>query len=355
MLVVAMGLGLAALCALASWLAVIAQLAGCGPRRPAHPALALAMIAVGVAGSGHALREARRAERPSHDAAIVGVHFVRGGRQLLSLDAAGTLKAWDPAARAFESARAVPALAGASALLASEDGRFVLALQADGAQLLALEDGAEPQRLAGVAHAALLSGDEVALAAGRELRVAPLAAPGRTRARRELASPIRALASDAQGRLLVALEDGALLAIDAPEAASRERARLPRPARRLRLSPSGSWLVAVYVDARAAVVRIASGEVRALPDWMRVDACAFASEDALVFAGPGDPSALALSLADLRSEPWLGYGRPLGALAVSPAAPEAAVALGADLLLARAPRGGNAYTSDAARLVHRRS
>jgi hypothetical protein len=265
------------------------------------------------------------------------------------------VKTWELPSGDLEAVRSFSALAEARSVLLTRDGRFAVALYADGARVVPLEDGATaPVSVTGVAHAALLRGDGAVLSLGSEVREVSLAAPTEVRAAHPLPVAVSALASDAQGRAVAALADGSVFAVGRGADATRELVRLPAAAERLVASPGGTWLVAMGADRKTWVVDTRSREVRPLEDSWRIEDAAFVRDDALVFHRREDPSAFRLSLAHLQIEPWFGQGRFLNALEAAPGVSEAAVAQSGDVLLIPSPISGNAYTSESTRLVHRR-
>jgi len=353
MLVVMLLIPLAGLLALVAWAAVVAQWT---LRREGIPAaLPLGLLAVGLAGSVHGAVEAARDARPSHAAPVVALAFGDAGALLVSLDEAGTLKAWDVAARRVRSERREPALAGARELLLTPDGVTAVALGPRGATRLRLDDPAAPAAtLLGVEHAALLPGGRLAWAAGAELRIDALAAPDPQRAGVALGAPITALAADRQGALAMALADGRIVVRGPDGEPGRPLGALDAPATRLAFSPGGAWLAAIDAEGRASVVDLRRGGVRPLERWLGLHHAAFVTDELLVFtAADRDPAALSISLAapGPRAGPWLSYGQPVSALAGAPGAPLAAVAFGPQLFLARAPQRAGDYVSDAERLV----
>ena len=63
---------------------------------------------------------------------------------------------------------------------------------------------------------------------------------------------------------------------------------------------------------------------------LEAHALAFVSDQRIVFTtAPGDPSALALSLDRLETEPFFDHGRAITALAIAPGVTDDAIALGA--------------------------
>lgn len=352
MLVVMLAIPLAGLIALATWAAVAAQWRL--RREGLNATLPLALLALGLAGSVHAAREQVRHARPSHDAPVSALGFRADGTLLVSLDEAGTLKVWDVAARRLRSERREPALAGAHELLVTPDGVAAVALGPRGASVLRLDAPAPAAAtLPGVEHAALLPGGRLAWAAGEELRSGPLAAPDPGSRGLSLGAPIRALAADREGMLAVALADGRLLALAPDGEARRPLGALDPPATRLAFSPGGAWLAAVDGAGRAWIADLRRGELRPLEPWMGLHHAAFVADDVLVYtAADADPAALSLALGETpTSGSWLNHGQVVTALAGAPGAPLAAVALGPELLLARAPQRAGDYVSDAERLV----
>ena len=347
MLVVMLAIPVAALCALAAWVGLLAPSTE-SSRVPAW--LALGAIATGLAGSAHSALELRRNAQPSHGAPVVALAFIEGGSRLVSYDATGVVKRWRIRTRALEAEWTAPELAGARAILTTPEGFRAVALFADRAVIRTFDDRPASRTLPGVAGAALLPGDRGALASGRTLRIAPLGDPERPDLERTLPAEIRALAADRQGRLWAALADGAVVSLEAG-AGLREVARLQAPAERLIVSPGGAWLAAIDAGGKGRVISLADGAVHDVPGF-GVYAAAFATERMLVYnSGPLDGAALALSLDRLATEPWIGQGRGIAALAVDPDAGLAAFAAGGDAHVLVAPgNGGNAYTSSWDRL-----
>jgi hypothetical protein len=349
LLVVMLAIPVAALCALAMGVGAFLP-ATVTARAPAW--LAIGSIAVGLAGTGWSALEMRRAARPSHGAPVVALAFVDGGSRLVSYDANGGVKRWRIRTQALEREWQAPELAGARAILSTLEGFRALALFEGRAVVHTFEKGTRTVTLPGVGAAALLPGDRAVLAAGRTLRVAPLAAPQQPDLERELPAEARALAADRQGRIWAALADGALVALDGGNAL-QEIARLPGPAERLLVSPGGSWLAAIEAGGKGRVIAAATGAVHDVPGF-GVHAAAFASERLFLFnSGPLDGAALAFSLERLVTEPWIGQGVGIAALAVDPDAGVAAFAAGNDANVLVAPGKGNAYTSKWDRLSDR--
>jgi hypothetical protein len=356
MLVVMLLIPVAGAVALATWGAVVAQWVA-GPRRVSG-SLALAMLAAGMVGTGWQAREHQRQAKPSHDAPVVAVAFADDGARLLSLDAAGTLKTWDVAQRRLLGERREPLLAGARALIATSDGVFAIALGPRGADVLRPgEAGLAPTTLLGVSSATLLPGGRLAWATDQRLHIGALGSLDLQDAGVALGAPITALAADREGALAAALADGRLVVIGPGGETRRELGTLPAPATRLAFSPGGAWLAAADAEARAHVADLRRGEMRALDRWIGLHHAAFVADEVLVFtAAAEDPAALSLSLAASApaTGPWLNHGQIVTALGAAPGAPVAAVAFGPQLFLARAPRRGGDYVSDAERLAHPR-
>jgi hypothetical protein len=309
-------------------------------------------IAIGLAGTGWSALDAQRDAQPSHGAPVVALAFVEAGSRLVSYDATGAVKRWRLLTHALEGEWQAPGLAGARHILTTTGGARAVALFGDRAEIHTFEKRAAVVTLPGVAAAAVLPDDRAAFASGRTLRIAPLGAPQASDLERELPAEARALAADRQGRLWAALADGAVVSLEAGTAL-REIARLPAPAERLLVSPGGTWLAAIEPGGKGRVVRAATGAVHELPGF-GVHAAAFASEQLFVFNGsPLDGAALAFSLERMATEPWIGQGIGISALAVDPDAGVAAFAAGNDANVLVAPGKGNAYTSKWERLADR--
>jgi hypothetical protein len=349
MLVVMLAIPIAALCALAMWVGLFLPRAATS-RAPAW--LAIGSIAVGLAGTGWSVLDARRGAQPSHGAPVVALAFAEGGSRLVSYDAAGAVKRWRLRTGAREGEWLAPELAGARQILTTPEGFRAVALFGDRAAVHTFEKRATAVTVPGVAAAALLPDDRAAFALGRTLRIAPLDSPQRSELERTLPHEARALAADRQGRLWAALADGAVVFLDTG-AALQEIARLPAPAERLLVSPGGTWLAAIEAGGKGRVVSAATGAVHEVPGF-GVHAAAFASERLFVFnSGPLDGAALAFSLERMATEPWIGQGTGIAALAVDADAGIAAFAAGNDANVLVAPGKGNAYTSKWDRLADR--
>jgi hypothetical protein len=349
MLVVMLAIPIAALCALAMWVALFLPETAAS-RVPAW--LAIGSIAIGLAGTSGFVIEARRDAQPSHGAPVVALAFVEGGSRLVSYDSTGAVKRWRLRTHALERSWQAPELAGARQILTTAEGFRAVALFGDRAVVHTFEKGAAEVTLPGVAAVAILPHDRAAFASGRTLRIAPLGAPRGADLERELPAEARALAADRQGRLWAALADGAVVSLDAGSAL-REVARLPAPAERLLVSPGGAWLAAIEAGGKGRVVSAATGAVHELPGF-GVHAAAFASERFLLFnSGPLDGAALAFSLERMATEPWIGQGIGIAALTVDPDSGVAAFATGHDANVLVAPGKGNAYTSKWDRLSDR--
>jgi hypothetical protein len=303
-----------ALCALAAGFAALWPGLPRSGRVDASPWLAVGMIAVGLAGAAQSTARYQRELRHAHDAPVVALQFVDDDAALLSCDRAGTLARWKLPERELVDVRSVEALAGARQVMIARHGRFAVALVDAGARIVSLQaDGPAPVTLPGVTQVALLADGEVALADGREVRIVSLAAPGVPRATHAFAAAVL----------------------------------------RLVASPGGRWLVALDAQGRPAVIATPDGTVRVVDAWMHMHALAFVSEEQLVFtASELDPSALALSLERLETEPWFNHGQSITALGAAPGLPDAAIALAGDLHLVRAPMSGrHAYADASVRLV----
>jgi hypothetical protein len=354
LLVVMMILPVGALCALAAGFAALWPGLPRSGRVDASPWLAVGMIAVGLAGAAQSTARYQRELRHAHDAPVVALQFVDDDAALLSCDRAGTLAHWKLPERELVDVRSVEALAGARQVMIARHGRFAVALVDAGARIVSLQaDGPAPVTLPGVTQVALLADGEVALADGREVRIVSLPAPGVSRATHAFAAAVTALAADAQGRLFVALDDGAVIALGERGEPDRELTRRAGAVLRLVASPGGRWLVALDAQGRPAVIATPDGTVRVVDAWMHMHALAFVSEEQLVFtASELDPSALALSLERLETEPWFNHGQSITALGAAPGLPDAAIALGGDLHLVPAPASGrHAYADASVRLV----
>ena len=350
MLVVMLAIPIAALCALAGWVGLFLPATA---ESRVSPWLALGAIGVGLAGGAWTVLDMQRAAQPSHDAPVVAIAFVDGGAALVSFDSAGAVKRWRVATREVEAEWSAPELAGARAIVASRSGVAAIALFADHAVARLFDAPRATRTLPGVADAALLPGDRAALAVGRTILVVSTSDPARSEGELPVPGVVRALAADRQGRIYAALADGALVVVESARV-QRTIAQLPAAPARLLVSPGGTWLAAIDGDGKARIVTPATGAVREVSGF-GMHAVAFLSERALGFnSGPLDGAALALSLEDLRTEPWIGQGGGIAALAVEPDAGLAAFAVGRDVNLLAAPGGGNAYTSTWERLTDRR-
>ncbi len=355
MLVVMLLIPVAAFCALAAWFAALWP--SRSGRTGSSPWIAIGMILVGGLGFAKGARDYQLEQRHAHDAPVLALQFVDGGALLVACDGGGTLTRWRVTDRELLDRSTLAELAGARQVLIARDGRFVVALVEGAARIVPLgADGPAVRTLPGVTDAALLSGDDLALAVGNDVRIIDLSAPERPREVRSFPARVTALAADAKGGVYAAREDRALVALGLHGEPDRAFAALPGAARRLAASPGGAWLVALDAEGRPTIVDARSGGLRQPDAWIRMHALAFPSERQLVFTtAEGDPSALALSLEDLRTEPWFNHGQAVTAIAATAGVPDAAVALGGDLLLVPAPvPGANAYASTSLRLVSRR-
>jgi hypothetical protein len=354
MLVVILGFGLGAACAVAAWLAVLRQ-ATADPARGGRAGPALAAVALGLAGVALGALDHRMVSQPTQDAPIAALRFSPDGARLFTLDVAGTLKTWRVADRRLASERAEPALAGARELLVTPDGRFAVALVAAGAVVLPLSDGPAPSTLSGVAHVALAGDGELAVADADGLRLVALHGPEGRGHPLATGAVVTALAGDGTGGLAAALADGAIVLLDGRQGSTRLRVALPAPARRLVLSPRAARVVAVDAEGRAVVVDAQDGSVRPFPGWIRPAVLAFVSDETiLATSAPGDPAIVSLALPGLVSAPFWNHGRAVAALDAAGGRGLVAVALAGDVFVAPAPRDGRAYAATSWRLVHRR-
>jgi hypothetical protein len=241
-------------------------------------------------------------------------------------------------------------------VLIAPDGRFAVALLNEGARIVSLDaDASMHGTLPGVTQVALIGNEEIAFADASEVRIASLATPGDVRATRAFPVGVSSVAADVHGQLFAGLADGSIAALGEHGEPDRILARLPNAARRLVASPGGRWLVALDAEAHPTFIATRSGELRRADAWLRMHAFAFVNEEQLVFTtSEEDPSALALSLERLETEPFFNHGRTITALAAAPGAADAAIALGGDLHLVGAPVPGlHAYASSSVRLVQR--
>jgi hypothetical protein len=347
MLVVMLAIPVAALCALAAWAGLLVPSSA---ESRVSPWLAIGAMAVGLAGCFYTAFEVKRDAQPSHAAPVAAIAFVDGGAALVSIDTAGTVRRWRAKTHEVLGEWSAPELAGARAIVVSADGATAIALFGDRAVARPLDAPRATRTLPGVADAALLPGDRAALALDRSVLVVAAADPARIDVERKLPLAVRAVAADRQGRIYGALADGALVAIESADA-PRTIAQLPAAPARLLASPGGTWLAAVDADGKGRIVATATGDVREIPGF-GVHAAAFLSDGALGFnSGPQDGAAQKLSLDAMRTEPWIGQGVGIAALAVAEDAGLAAFAAGRDVHLLAAPGRGNAYTSNWHRLA----
>jgi hypothetical protein len=350
MLVVMIAIPIAALCALAAWVG-LAMPSTATSRVPAS--LALGAIAIGGGGAAYSAFAMQQAALPSHSAPVVAVAFVDGGGALVSADTMGVVKRWRVARSWVEAEWTVRELAGAQAILVTPEGYRAVALFPDRAVLATFGEKGKVKTLPPLAGAALLAGDRAALAADRTVRVVALADPALADNEWELPAPAGAVAADRQGRVYAALADGTLAALESGRAV-RPLARVPIAPVRLLVSPGGTWLAAIAADGTGWVAATATGATHALPGF-GVHAATFVGETGFGYnSGPLDGAAHLFSLERLATEPWIGQGRGIAALACDREAGLAAFVSGPDVHVLAAPGPGNAYTSVWERLPGRR-
>lgn len=271
--------------------------------RTAMALLVLLAIAVPLARAGWA----SFAGRHSHDASVVSLYLTADQSELRSVDRAGILKTWDAASGRHRGTRVGGGLteppfygpSGGMLLPAWQFARRYYFLH-PGTDLDALGPGIEVHAVL----AALAPGGELVTASRTSLEWAPVAdqrAAGRRRFFWERA--IRDLAVSPRGEAVFVDEDGRLVSVaGTPPAVTRALDLPPRDYERLAFSPSGSILLAVD-RAGAAVAVLANGEVRELPDGVRLELFAFDGPDSLVCGREG---LTRVSFAELRARPITG-------------------------------------------------
>jgi hypothetical protein len=293
-------------------------------------AAAIAIVCV-VGGLASAYRY-YRGHQPSHDEAVQLMTFARDGAALYSLDRSGVLKKWY-AERALEADRwFLPEQGSASALLVSDDGRFLATLDGDRLSVWRLFAARAAERVALLDRAlAAVAVDEerFALLVRNELRIHSWEDPAVALASITLSGAALGAAAYGDHGVVVGLADSTL-AFYEPTAAGIERRDIAVPTplravpRAIRADRTGRFLAVSDGGTALAVLDVQTRTQNVISLLSPLSEFAISEQNQLLIAEVVDVRRY--DLASGGREPLFNHGGAIGALAASPVADTVAIA-----------------------------